>query len=289
MAAKKARLLELLREERGVSQPERQAPAERYAPTVPKPEPVAPPAAPPSNEAARLFAEFQAQQKAAQDAVKAAEERIKAAAEREAAVEAKDKKLQMSLTNPLEYIAEAGMTAEQWQEFLTGPGELSPEQKRVREAEKMAKSAMDRAEALEKSIQNERKQMQVQAERAQIEAQLPQYPLTRKMGGAQAVQARVEELSKQAGKPVTWQQAAQHLENEFFTGLSALLQDPEIAGKVNISVSKPKSESAAPNNPTTLGRATAPTSGASKPANPRDFAAKKAAYLELLRKTNLLG
>lgn len=253
------------------------------APQAPAAAPVAvqaPVAAPTQapDAVAMALAKFEAQQKAAGEAQARAEAQIKAAEDRAAAVAQQEAELKASLENPLDFIARQGMSEDEWKAFLTNGATWSPEQKKIRELEKQNRDIMARFESMEKA----RVQAEAQARASAEAAALPMkdFPLLSRMGGVQHAQQVRERMQQQTGAQITLAQAAQHLENDFRTNLARLLKDSDVAGILGIN--QPKQSVAPAASSPTLGRNQAPSSAVNKP-NPRDWEAKKRAYLEILR------
>lgn len=209
------------------------------------------------------------------------------AARVKAEAEAAAQKLKLATKDPLEFLAQTGFTEDDWKEMLANGGELTPERKFKREIEKQQKEMAAQLEAMKGELAKKDAEARAAAETATIAAGLKDYPAVSRLGGAPAIRERMAQMQKQMGQAVSWDQAATLMEAEFISGLKATLQDPAIAAKLGMtnksSANKPQSEQAAPKTPTTLGRQTAPTTGAQSKPNPKDWAAKKAAYIAMLK------
>lgn len=193
---------------------------------------------------------------------------------RDAEAAAKIARLEQAKGDPLQFLAEAGITDAEWQSMLGNGGELSPAEKRVKELEAKLEGFMKQAEQKEA-------QARAQAMRQAAASHIAANPLTKMMASPDAVIAHQANMSKKAGREVSMQDAVADLTNTYKQGVVALLNNPEIAAMLNLSVPKPQSGPAASQSPTTLGSklasSTTPSSG--KPG-PNDWAAKKALFLQ---------
>lgn len=169
------------------------------------------------------------------EAETAAQKRAAEAEAREAKANEKLQKLDWARSNPLEFMAEAGMTEDEWKSFLTNGGKLSPEQKRVREMERqLAETNARMKEIMERAEANERKAI-AQAEEAAFAQHLSKYELVQQMGGIAAVRNKQGIMAQVTEQPVSLATAAEALENEMQAGLSGLLKHPGIRNKLGLS------------------------------------------------------
>jgi hypothetical protein len=245
------------------------------APAAPAPVVTAPAAAQP--DMSKLFGEYEARKAAADKAVAEA-------ATKSAEVDAKYKKLSLAKSNPAEFMAELGFTESEWTEFWTTGGKLSPEQQRVREIEKQNVEMRKQFEDFQNQLKQKDQQAALAQEVSNINIVLQEYPLVAKASNPAMVKQEALRISAQEGnRMVTWKEAAESLNTKAKTDLQGWLKDPKIADMLGLSVSKPSTTSAA--SPSTLGRQTAPTTkSGSEKINPRDWSAKKAAYLAAIKK-----
>jgi hypothetical protein len=295
MAQKKARVLEALRAERGVAappspdkaspdQPREPANAEpaTQKPDTPTHDQDSQPANPDPMDQFRR--EYQARETDLKNLKEAADARIAAASEKEALAAQKLEKMEQALQSPLEFIAETGMTEDQWREFLAGGGKLTAEQQRVRALEKSHSELMSQIEGLNKSMAEREARAAQATEAAQIEGALGKYPLVARLGGVRNVQAALQQLRTQ-NPGVTALQAIQHLDTGYKASITKLLSEKEIGDMFASSVPKPTTtRSAEPHHsPSTL---TKQVSSSTDPATtlpgPLDWAAKRALVLRRL-------
>lgn len=279
MAAKKAALIEALRAERGVAAPV----------ASPVPQPVEQAAIPEQSKAAPAapaidpVAKWQAEYMAKQAELAALESRAKAAqaeaAVREAAAAEKLKKLELSAANPVEFLAEVGMTEAEWSEFLTSGGKLTPEQKRVREVEKANQALQAQVKQLMEQTTKSQQEMMARLEAEKFQTKMADFAIVPHVGGVDLVRQKAAELG------VSYEQAAKNIEDHWINGLSNVLKDPKVRAKLGLDISapKPQTESAGQSPSTLNGSVTSPTTGstASRPA-PTDFEAKRKLLIQRL-------
>jgi len=214
------------------------------------------------------------------EAETASQKRAAEAEAREAKANEQLKKLDWARSNPLEFMAEAGMTQDEWSAFLTNGGKLSPEQKRVREMEKQLadtnarmKEMMDRAEA------NERRAA-AQMEEAAFSGHLPKYELVAQMGGINAVRDKQRIMAQVTGQQVSLTAAAEALENEMQAGLTGLLKHPGIRNKLGLSDVDKSQAGPTGKSPRTLNQSVASetTSNTTTLKGPLDWAGRRKLY-----------
>lgn len=279
MEAKRQAAIAALRGERNVAEPSPTGEATSQAPAAPVSAQPTPPESPAGMTAAQVkdilaaydskIAEARALE--AQNSARAAEITAKAAEAAE-----KVKKIEQAKADPLQFLAEAGITDAEWQAMLRGGGELTAEQRQLKELK--AEIEAIRADSARKDAESAQRARR-DAARAYVDAN----PLTKSMTNADSLLARQAEMSKAAGKEVALPDVVADLTNTYKTGLKNLLNNPEVLAMLDISVPKPQSGSAVSTSPTTLSSklasSTSPSDG--KPG-PLDWAAKKALFLKRL-------
>lgn len=216
-----------------------------------------------------------------------ASEKKKAEAEAaEARATEKLKKMELAMSNPAEFMAETGMTQDEWNAFWANGGKLSPEQKRMREMEaRMAKYA-EQLEAVQRQSAQERQQNQRRLEDAEFTASLKDYTFLPEVGGINAVRNKQAMLQNQHKGPVSLKDAADALEREVQEGLGGMLKKQHILAKFGLAAASDQPP-AVPTKQTPSKTLTARTAGDSQPKNatvkgPLDWAGKRARYLERL-------
>ena len=169
------------------------------------------------------------------EAETASQKRIAEAEAKEAKANERLQKMDWARANPIEFMAEAGMTQDEWSAFLTNGGKLSPEQKRVREMERqLAETNARMKEMMERAEANERKAA-AHAEEAAFSQHLSKYELVQQMGGIAAIRNKQGIMAQATGSAVSLAAAAEALENEMQAGLSGLLNHPGIRNKLGLS------------------------------------------------------
>lgn len=169
------------------------------------------------------------------DAESASQKRIAEAEAKEAKANERLQKMDWARANPVEFMAEVGMTQDEWSAFLTNGGKLSPEQKRVREMEKQLADTNARMQAMMERAEANEKRMAAANEEATFSSHLSKYELVQQMGGIQAVRNKQRIMAQATGSEVPLAAAAEALENEMQAGLSGLLKHPAIRHKLGLS------------------------------------------------------
>lgn len=272
LADKHAKAIAALRAERGV--PEPVAPA--VAPPTPALQTPPPPTAP---DYAQMFGAYDAKQRAAQDAEAKAQVAIQEAQRARQEADARMKKLETSVADPVAFLAELGMTQDEWQAFLLNGGKMTPEQKALKEFQKSQIETDRRINEMQARLdaaQNAAKRAQaVNLVGATLD--LNQYPLFRKVGGnADFVLSQIENHHKATGQILTPQAVAQHYEQQYQSQLQNWLQDDTIRTKVIPANSAPLPTANLAAAPSTLNsRVTSSTGPATSQPGPLDWEAKK--------------
>ena len=283
MRERREALVSSLRENLGVPQPAEKSPVSDEAAPVASPRsdvarsasvPVPRPAEqqPVSDPTAALVAQFESR--------KAAAERAEAAAAaREAAAVAKEAKLKAATTDPTTLIAELGWEAEEWNQFLATGERMTPEQKRYKEMQAKIAAQDAKLAQWEQAQQAQAQAAQTQAHIRDITSKMENFPVVAEFHSPKEVYDTALAISKaENNRFVSFDEVMTKLEAETTAKLQSKLKNSKIAAKLQVTGNKPQSEPAA-TKPTTLGRQTAPTSGAYKKPGPRDMASKKAEFL----------
>ncbi len=218
------------------------------------------------------------------EATTAAEKRRADAEMAEARAAEKLKKMELAMSNPAEFMSEAGMTQDEWNAFWANGGKLSPEQKRMREMEAKMASYADKLAAIEHQAQTERLNSARRLEDAEFTASLKDYTFLPEVGGINAVRNKQSQLMAQTKGPVTLKAAADALEREVQEGLGGMLKKQHILAKLGLATASNQPPAKPATKATTL---TARTAGDSTPKGstvkgPLDWAGKRARYLERL-------
>jgi hypothetical protein len=220
----------------------------------------------------------------AREATSAIEKRKAEAEAAEARAAEKIKKMELAMSNPAEFMSEAGMTQDEWNAFWANGGKLSPEQKRMREMEAKMTQYAEKLAAIERQAQAERAHSQRRLEDAEFTATLKDYTFLPEVGGIGAVRNKQQQLSTQQNKSVTLKEAADALEREVQEGLNGMLKKSHILAKLGLATASNQPPAAPTKTPKTL---TARTASDSSPKavtvkGPLDWAGKRARYLERL-------
>jgi hypothetical protein len=161
-----------------------------------------------------------------------------------AAKAATEARLNSLKDDPMGFLAELGMTEADWVKFNQGGGVPPAIAKSLRELQQGRES--DRKQLAE---------MQARAQKAEedrdIGGVINQFPLVRKLGGADAARAHLAAMKQRGENPGTWQEVMQSLEGQFSDGLSNIFADSEINAKYKFRPSQHQAPAAT--TPTTLG------------------------------------
>ena len=218
----------------------------------------------------------------AQEAGNATEKRIAAAEKKEAEAQAALQRLDWARSNPIEFMTEAGMTQDEWKAFLANGGTLSPEQKRMRAMEAELKESRAQMAKFMQEQEQYRLRSQRDMESAQFVGVMSNYELVTRMGGMDAVQNKRTFLEQSTNQKVTLKDAAEALEKEYHSGLSALLKDQAVRSKFGLDVNTSDAGPVASKTPRTLNQKVAPSTPPASTApqkGPPDWAARKAEYI----------
>lgn len=310
LAAKRQAAVEALRADRGVPQPAEQAPrAEQAAAQQAAAEPkgfripllnevapattAAPKEAPPAPQVgqspadyAQVFAEYE-KRRAAADAAAAKAEKVAA----EAA--AKEARLKAAMTDPASFMAEAGMTQAEWENFWLNNGKLSPEMQKIKELEQTNQKAAARLEAIEKQYAATQQKLarQQTLQQAQATVSWDKYPFVNQFGGADMVLKTLEAHHARTGQVLDFYKVTENLENNYRKQFSTVLNNPAIRdmvfGQAKSEIKPTVSTSTAPK---TLSSQITSQTGPAKPrAAATDWKTKRDAAIEALRRMKASG
>lgn len=294
-------MLNSLRQERGVPAPQRQE--ERHvSETASEPQRAnhhvadnvdAGAGKPPSERTERTppeaISEAQTEWYKREQAVRAAEEKVREATtqaekraadaeKREAEAKAAVQRMEWAKDDPVAFLAETGMTQEEWSSFLANGGKLSPEQKRLKAMEKQLQETRSAMEQMEKEARRDRELARRAAEESQFAAKLQNMLYVPEAGGMAAVRHRQQLLSQQTGREVSLEDAANNLEQALRGDLERILKSPKIRSSLGLDVNTPDAGQAA-ERPRTLNKRVAAESGSpSAKPHPLDFKAKMKLY-----------
>lgn len=218
------------------------------------------------------------------EATTAAEKRKADAEMAEARAAEKLKKMELAMSNPAEFMSEAGMTQDEWNAFWANGGKLSPEQKRMREMEAKMASYAEKLAAIEKQAVAEREQGRRRLEDAEFTASIKDYTFLPEVGGIAAVRNKQAQLMAHKNQAVTLKEAADALEAEVSEGIGGMLKKQHILAKLGLATASNQPPAKPTTKATTL---TARTAGDSTPKGstvkgPLDWQGKRARYLERL-------
>lgn len=192
------------------------------------------------------------------------------------------KKLEQAKTDPLEFLAQAGISDDEWKQFLKGGGDLSPEQKQLKELRAQLEQMQSRYE-------QDKQQTARQAALAEAAQHVSTHPLMKMMATPQSILQVQEAMSKQQGRQVSVAEASQNLLTSFKSGVMNVLkspdvlQDPEIAAILSQGVPKPQTGQADYSPPSTLSsKLASSTDPSAEQPGPLDWAAKRAKFLRLV-------
>lgn len=275
--------MENLRKERGVAEPDApMSPPQAVEATKPQSEEQSKPA--PTQQEKDVLADYEAKLRATM-ATEASIESKRAEAER-LEKEAADKlaKIESAKSDPLEFLAQLGITEDDWQKHLAQSTD-TPEMSRIKAAERKAAEQIEALQKQFESYKQEQEQERTQSRLSQA-AQLLQsddYVLTSQISNAEAIVRRQQEIEQHTGQKVSLADAAKHLEQGFVDNMKQLLSNPKVSAKF---ATKPQSDSTAESySPTTLNSAfsSGTEPGEGTPA-PLDWAAKQKLFVEKLRR-----
>lgn len=308
-AAKREAMLNKLRGDRGVPEPKHERASEpgpvdsgssdagsrdtqrsSESGDVSTREKVAPSEAPASNLSQEQVSWMRQQQdlreaeQRAREASTTAEKRKADAEMAEARAAEKIKKMELAMSNPAEFMSEAGMTQDEWNAFWANGGKLSPEQKRMREMEAKMNSYAEKLAAIERQAQEERAHSTRRLEDAEFTASLKDYTFLPEVGGIGAVRNKQAQLMAQNKGHVTLKEAADVLEAEVQEGIGGMLKKQHILAKLGLATASNQPPAKPATKATTL---TARTAGDSTPKSstvkgPLDWAGKRQRYLDRL-------
>lgn len=180
--------------------------------------------------------------------------------------------------DPVQFLAEAGMTQEEWSSFIGNGGKMTPEQKKLKEMSQTMAKMQERVEAAEKRAQQQEQQARIAYEESQFASELQKLTYIPEMGGIAAIRERQRILSLQTKQPVSLKDAAEHLEEEMGKGLQRLLQNKKIRSNLGLDVNTSHAGQAA-ETPRTLSNRVSSDSGQKEVApHPLDWAAKRRLY-----------
>jgi len=291
LAEKRQAAIAALRGDLGVNEPAKapaappQAPAEAQAPASDKPQP------PPEYMQAML--EYDQRRKAAEAEYSKAQEAQAQAQKLMAEAEAKQKRLQDSLNDPLSFIAENNMTADEWQAFLLNGGKRDPQREQLKAMEQTLKQQQEELAAFKKEQAQYQRSLQRNEVVSTLKQQMDwsQYPLVEKIsGGAEFILKQIEDHHRQTGQELHPDVVAKHFEQQYRSQLGAYLQDPNIKsilmpGESTGATQPPQSPLAA--SPQTLNsRLTSNTGPAGALPAPTDWAAKRQRAIAELQRLN---
>lgn len=186
--------------------------------------------------------------------------------------------------DPIKFLAEAGMTQEEWSSFMANGGQMTPEQKRLKQMAENMQKMQDRLEAAEKRAQEQERQARFASEESHFVPELQKLTFVPEMGGVAAVRARQRLLSDATKQPVSLSDAAKHLENEMATGLQRLLQNPKIRSSLKLDVNTSHAGQAAETPRTLNNRVSSGTSSVDASPHPLDWKAKRALYMQRIER-----
>jgi len=225
-----------------------------------------------------------------EQAVRAAEERIKEAStkaemraaeaeKKEAEAKAAVQRMEWAKDDPIAFLAETGMTQDEWSAFLANGGKLSPEQKRLKEMEKQLAETRQAMEQMEQNARTHAERARLAQEESQFAPKLQNLTYVPQMGGMAAIRDRQALLARQTGTPVSLEDAADNLETEMQRGLQRILQDPKIRSSLKLNVDTPQPAGQVAEKPRTLSNRVASESSTQgvKP-HPLDWKAKQKLY-----------
>jgi len=220
-----------------------------------------------------------AERKASEALANAERERAtleKAKADADAAVQ----RMAAAKEDPVGFLAETGMTSEEWSAFMANGGKLTPEQKQLKAMQQRIEELQSKSEAAEKKAQQRELEARAAMEESHFAPEMQKLTFVPEMGGMAAVRARQRLLSEKTGQPVSLANAAQNLEQEMQTGLSRLLQIPKIRSSLTLDVNSSNAGQAA-EVPRTLNNRVSPSSSHQEAApHPLDFTAKRRLWLQ---------
>lgn len=307
LAAKRAQVLDVLRNERGVSQPvsnggtdsEVSSPSEATPskPSEPAPSPTEPSPAPkndppPSDPNSSLHAEWIKREReiaAAESRVRDSKTDAEARSAKAEADEAKAKQalqeLEWAKNEPVEFLAKVGMTKEEWTHFMSQGGKMSPEAKRLKAIEARFNEMEAKYTDLSRKAEESQRRALLESENAQFAQTLSGYALVSKLGGIQAVRARQSQMQKMHGTAVSMKAAADVLEQEMHDNLIPLLKHEDVRRKLSLQFpDQPSGEKAKASNPVNGKRETSPAPAEDSDSDPApwDWEAKKRKARKLL-------
>lgn len=162
-----------------------------------------------------------------------------------AAQKATQERLNGLKDDPIGFLAELGMTEEDWKKFnATGgiPPQVSKALRELQETKTQFEKRLAETEARAKKAEEDR----------DIGAILPKYPLVRKCGGAEAARAHAAALKQAGMQPGSWAEVLESFESQLRSGVSDILDDFEINSKYGFK-SQPNQHAKPAEPPSTLG------------------------------------
>lgn len=181
--------------------------------------------------------------------------RIKAEADaRVAAAEAKVREnAELARKKPVEWLKANGMDLDAWQTRLLNGGEMAPHEVLEEKVDARLKAAEDRAAKAEQAVQQYVHTQKREAALSQLTPAIQkEFPLVSHFMGPDAALDALTQASKQAGKVLDPVEFFKGIENRFLEQYKAPLSNPEVAGKLQLSVLKSPQSEVAAESPTTL-------------------------------------
>lgn len=215
---------------------------------VPAPTPLAPPAPAPQPvlDVAETFRREAAKIKAEADArVATAEAKLRENAD-------------LARKKPVEWLKANGMDLDTWQTRLLNGGEMAPVELLEEKVDARLKAAEERSAKAEQALQQYVHTQKREAALSQLTPAIQkEFPLVAHFMGPDVALDALTKASKQAGKVLDPVEFFKGIETRFLEQYQAPLQNPEVAGKLQLSVLKsPQSEVAAESPKTLTNRVT---------------------------------
>lgn len=198
----------------------------------------------------------------------------KAKADADAAVQ----RMAAAKEDPVQFLAEAGMTQDEWSQFLANGGKMTPEQKKLKEMASVVEQVQAKLEAAERKAEQQEQRARAAAEESHFAQQLQKFTYVPEMGGIGAVRERQRLLSSQTGQPVSLADAADHLEQDMAKGLKRILQNTKIRSSLGLDVNTSHAGQAAETPRTLSNRVSSESSQQDASPHPLDWAAKRKLY-----------
>ena len=244
-AEKRQAMMAQLRQDRAVDAPApapTEAPEAAEAPTpaqaTPEPPKAAHEAPSEAPKADPATAVLQEQYNAREAAVKAAEAKVREAhtaterraaeaEKKEAEASAKLKRLELVASDPIQFLTESGMSAEDFQAYLASGQKQTPAQRRQAENERQLQALRDELKTMReeqsRSVANAAREREDQAFMSHLTRD--EYALVNSLGGMPIVRARQAELKRTLGREVTLEESAGHFEKDLQDTLKRMLEN----------------------------------------------------------------